>query len=97
MDNDKKQLLLATAVQILSDKYLREFGRHAESDELGEWLRPKFHERAALMKIIEHGNHAGFAWDEINSNKYPNFYDDLWAAIQQIKIPCAQRPDRIVT
>lgn len=97
MDDAYKKMLISFAITKLSDEFNLEKGIPALSNELGDWCYTIWNDKDKVYDTIVKRENGGFMPKVRLEQEYPKFWDDLWVAIQQVKINRSIRPDREVT
>lgn len=98
MEDYKKDMILSCAVEYLSNEYFDQNGNHAQLAELSNWLGPLWGNKPAILAIIDgRHNSPDLVISKQIASGYPAFWDDLWRAVQELKVPRSQRPERTVT
>jgi hypothetical protein len=97
MDDAYKKMLISYAITKLIDELNHEKGIQPLSNELGDWCHPTWNNKDKVYNTIVKRENGGFMPKVKLEQEYPNFWDDLWFAILQVKIDGSIRSEREVT
>lgn len=97
MDDAYKKMLISFAITKLIDEFKLDKGIPPLSNELGDWCYTTWNNKDKVYGTIVKRGNDGFMPKVRLEQEYPNFWDDLWVAIQQVKIDKSIRSDREVT